>query len=87
MESDDQELDLSGTNIPYDPELYVLNNNLSKLRLKAEDRLARIIQLARDEPRIRMKLEEAIEKFQNIRIEANEKVGRMGAMKAQKRLI
>lgn len=68
LESDDQELDLSAANIPYDPELYELNKNLAKLRIKAEDRLARIIELARDEPRIRAKLEEAIEKFQRVRI-------------------
>lgn len=43
LESDDQELDLTATNIPYDPELYELNKNLAKLRFKAEDRLARII--------------------------------------------
>jgi hypothetical protein len=55
-------------NIPYDPELYDLNKNLAKLRIKAEDRLARIIELARDEPKIRNKLEEAIEKFQKARI-------------------
>lgn len=33
--SDENELDLSPVNIPYDPELYVLNNNLSKLKIKA----------------------------------------------------
>jgi len=43
-------------NIPYDPELYDLNNKLSKLRIKAEDRLSRIIELAREDPRIRRKL-------------------------------
>ena len=74
------------THIPYDPELYDLNTKLSKLRIKAEDRLARIIELAREDVRIRKKLEEAIERFQKARIEANEKIGRMGAMKAQKRL-
>lgn len=35
MDSDDQELDLAATNIPYDPELYELNKNLAKLRFKA----------------------------------------------------
>ena len=74
------------TNIPYDPELYDLNNRLCKLRIRAEDRLSRIIELAREDPRIRKKLEEAIERFQRARIEANEKIGRMGAMRAQKRL-
>jgi seryl-tRNA synthetase len=73
-------------NIPYDPELYQLNNKLCKLRIKAEDRLGRIIELAREDSRIRRKLEEAIERFQKARIEANEKIGRVGAMKAQKRL-
>jgi seryl-tRNA synthetase len=73
-------------NIPYDPELYQLNNKLCKLRIRAEDRLSRIIELAREDSRIRRKLEEAIERFQKARIEANEKIGRVGAMKAQKRL-
>lgn len=72
--------------IPYDPELYDLNNKLTKLRIKAEDRLTRIIELAREDVRIRTKLEEAIERFQKARIEVNEKIGRMGAMKAHKRL-
>ena len=48
--------------------------------------MGRIIELAREDVRIRKKLEEAIERFQKARIEANEKVGRIGAMKAQKRL-
>ena len=48
--------------------------------------MGRIIELAKDDGRIRKKLEEAIERFQKARIEANEKVGRVGAMKAQKRL-
>jgi hypothetical protein len=43
-------------NIPYDPELYQLNNKLCKLRIKAEDRLGRIIELAREDSRIRKKL-------------------------------
>ena len=66
--------------------MYDLNNRLCKLRIRAEDRLSRIIELAREDPRIRKKLEEAIERFQRARIEANEKIGRMGAMRAQKRL-
>jgi hypothetical protein len=45
------------TNIPYDPELYNLNNKLCKLKIKAEDRLSRIIDLAREDSRIRKKLE------------------------------
>lgn len=48
--------------------------------------MGRIIDLAREDSRIRKKLEEAIERFQKARIEANEKIGRVGAMKAQKRL-
>lgn len=72
--------------IPYDPELYTLNNKLYKLKIKVEDRLARIIDLAQSDARIRSMLEDAIEKFQQARIEANEKVGRVGAIKAQKRL-
>ncbi len=46
----------------------MLNNSLSKLRIKAEDRLVRIIELAKSDKRIRIKLEEAIEKFQKQRI-------------------
>jgi len=42
-ENENEDLQIPSSNIPYDPELYVLNNNLSKLRIKAEDRLARII--------------------------------------------
>ena len=86
-ENEDNEVEIPHTNIPYDPELYDLNNKLSKLRLRAEDRLGRIIELARDDPRIRRKLEDAIERFQKARVEANEKVGRIGAMKAQQRLM
>jgi hypothetical protein len=85
-ENEENEVEVPCTNIPYDPELYDLNNKLCKLRIRAEDRLGRIIELAREDPRIRKKLEEAIERFQKARIEANEKVGRMGAMKAQRRL-
>lgn len=83
---EDNEVELPQTNIPYDPQLADLNNKLCRLRIKAEDRLSRIIELARDDDRIRKKLEEAIERFQKARIEANEKVGRVGAMKAQKRI-
>lgn len=85
-ENDENEVEVPQTNIPYDPELYNLNNKLCKLKIKAEDRLGRIIDLAREDSRIRKKLEEAIERFQKARIEANEKIGRVGAMKAQKRL-
>jgi hypothetical protein len=61
-------VELPQTNIPYDPQLSELNNKLCKLRIKAEDRLSRIIELARDDERIRKKLEDAIEKFQRARI-------------------
>ena len=43
LEGDDQDLEVPSTNIPYDPELYDLNKNLAKLKIKAEERLARII--------------------------------------------
>lgn len=85
-EGEENEVEVPQLNIPYDPELYNLNNKLCKLRIRAEDRLGRIIELAREDSRIRRKLEEAIERFQKARIEANEKIGRVGAMKAQKRL-
>jgi hypothetical protein len=55
-ENEDDELQIPSSSLPYDPELYVLNNNLSKLRIKAEDRLARIIELAKSDKKIRMKL-------------------------------
>ena len=84
--AEDSEVELPQTSIPYDPQLADLNNRLCRLRLRAEDRLGRIIELARDDGRVRRKLEEAIERFQKARIEANEKVGRVGAMKAQKRI-
>lgn len=84
--SEDSDVELPQTNVPYDPQLADLNNKLCRLRITAEDRLGRIIELARDDGRVRRKLEEAIERFQKARIEANEKVGRVGAMKAQKRL-
>lgn len=84
--AEDSDVELPQTNVPYDPQLADLNNRLCRLRITAEDRLGRIIELARDDGRVRRKLEEAIERFQKARIEANEKVGRVGAMKAQKRL-
>jgi tellurite resistance protein len=64
-----------------------LNKNLARLRVKAEDRLGKIMELAKHDKKLQAKLEESIEKFQKMRIEANEKVGRSGAMKAQKRLL
>lgn len=85
-EAEDSDVELPQTNLPYDPQLADLNNKLSRLRITAEDRLGRIIELARDDGRVRRKLEAAIERFQKARIEANEKVGRVGAMKAQKRV-
>lgn len=85
-DNEENDIEVPCTNIPYDPELYKLNTNLCKLKIKAEERLSRIIELARDDQRIRRKLEEAIERFQKSRIEANEKIGRFGAMKAQERL-
>lgn len=45
------------------------------------------MELAKHDKKLQAKLEESIEKFQKMRIEANEKVGRSGAMKAQKRLL
>ena len=67
-ENDENEVEVPFVHIPYDPELADLNNKLTKLRIKAEDRLARIIELAREDGRIRKKLEEAIERFQKARI-------------------
>lgn len=64
-----------------------MNKNLARLRVKAEDRLGKIMELAKHDKKLQAKLEESIEKFQKMRIEANEKVGRSGAMKAQKRLL
>lgn len=55
-ESEENEVEVPYTHIPYDPELYDLNNKLCKLRIKAEDRLSRIIELAREDVRIRKKL-------------------------------
>lgn len=86
-EVEENEVELPQTNIPYDPQLSDLNNKLCRLKIKAEDRLERIIDLAKSDTRIRKKLEEAIEKFQKARIEANEKVGRVGAMKAHQRIL
>ena len=48
--------------------------------------LKEIIELAHYDTKIRNKLEEGIKKFQMNRIEANERMGRAGAINAQKRL-
>lgn len=48
MEEDEDDLvDLPFMHIPYDPELYDLNINIAKLRIRAEQQLKRIIDLSK----------------------------------------
>lgn len=79
-------VDLPFMHIPYDPELHDLNVNIAKLRIKAEQQLKRIIEISREDPNVRKQLESGIQKFQRSRIEKNEKIGRTGAINAQRRL-
>lgn len=86
FDEDQDALDTDFNHIPYDPNMSELHAEIGELKLQAESHLKGIIELAREDPKIRSKLEEGVEKFQKLRIEANEKAGRAGAINAQKRL-
>lgn len=73
--------------IPYDPDLHDMNQQLSHLKNQAEAKIKVFIEKAIENQRVRKKLETGIKQFQSERIQANEKVGRLGAIHARQRLV
>ncbi len=47
---------IPSTYIPYDPELYEMNQKITNLKIEAEARISRILVYARKDPSIRRKL-------------------------------
>ncbi|KAL4507002.1 hypothetical protein ABPG72_001423 [Tetrahymena utriculariae] len=73
-------------NIPYDPDMHDLNQEISHLRNEAQNEIKSFIEKCKHNPQMRFRLEKSINKFQKDRIEANERIGKIGAVNAQKRI-
>lgn len=83
LQADEQEEEEQLRSVKYDPEMSHLNKELSELRYRAEKYLKQFISEASQNRGFMQKLEDGIAKFQKERIQLNDRIGKVGAMRAQ----
>jgi hypothetical protein len=64
-----------------------VNTKINKLRSEAITYIEEMIVAAKDNKKLKKQFEESLLKYEKVRTEANEKIGRGASMKAQKRMI
>ena len=56
MDEDESEGECDDTNIPYSSELHTMNKNINNLKLRAKEKIQKIIEIAKDDKKIHKKL-------------------------------
>lgn len=68
--------------IPYDPEMFELNKDITDLRRQASTDIHSFVELCSSDAKMSMRLLKAISKFHKDRVEANERAGKIAAFHA-----